>query len=133
MVNDSRVSDFVFSCMIIGDFVALFTIFAVLIYAFHFFVIRAKPSLCYYDPYDPPLDLVDDVSERMRKFSSKIKRRLSKDRESLGKKVSFEVNIDAINEPEEAIYEEPMEVKAKVLLGRNTLPLQIGQDNEVFV
>ena len=47
--NSNDVSGLVLKLMIIGDFIAMFTIFTALLFTFHFILVKIKPSLCYHD------------------------------------------------------------------------------------
>ena len=98
-----EIDDFVFNVMVIGDFIALFTIFGCIILALHFFIITTKRSWCYFNSWGEE----DNISLLIKRLSSKIRK---KEPENLDKKVSF----DFCTDNDEAIYEEPQEVMSRV-------------------
>ena len=47
--NSNDVNGLLLKFMIIGDFIAIFTIFAALLFTFHFILVKINPSLCYHN------------------------------------------------------------------------------------
>ena len=117
-----EVSDFEFKLMLIGDVIALSTIFAVLIFTVHFILVKFKPSWFYHKKRKTE-DI--DVSQMVRRMSTKFKHLVNLENPSVGKEkslgekrvsrnVSF-AEIDTGGEKGEAIYEEltPKSAQAK--------------------
>ena len=65
-----EVSDFEFKLMLIGDVIALSTIFAVLIFTVHFILVKFKPSWFYHKKRKTE-DI--DVNQMVRRMSTKFK------------------------------------------------------------
>ena len=117
-----EVTDFEFKLMLIGDVIALSTIFAVLIFTVHFILVKFKPSWFYHKKRKTE-DI--DVSQMVRRMSTKFKHLVNLENPSVGKEkslggkrvsrnVSF-AEIDTGGEKGEAIYEEltPKSAQAK--------------------
>ena len=120
MALKGEVSDLVFKLMLIGDVIALSTIFAVLIFTVHFILVKFKPSWFYHKKRKNE-DI--DVNQMVRRMSTKFKH-LVIGNPPLGKRVSRQVsfggvdqlfNIETGGEKGEAIYEEltPKSAQAK--------------------
>ena len=122
MPISGEVSDFEFKLMLIGDVIALSTIFAVLIFTVHFILVKFKPSWFYHKKRKTE-DI--DVSQMVRRMSTKFKHLVNLENPSVGKEkslgekrvsrnVSF-AEIDTGGEKGEAIYEEltPKSAQAK--------------------
>ena len=116
------VSDFEFKLMLIGDVIALSTIFAVLIFTLHFILVKFKPSWFYHKKRKTE-DI--DVSQMVRRMSTKFKHLVNLENPSTekgislgGKRVSRNVSfaeVETGGEKGEAIYEEltPKSAQAK--------------------
>ena len=113
------VSDFEFKLMLIGDVIALSTIFAVLIFTVHFILVKFKPSWFYHKKRKTE-DI--DVSQMVRRMSTKFKHLVNLENPSVGKekslggkRVSRNVSFAEIDTGGEAIYEEltPKSAQAK--------------------
>ena len=114
-----EVSDFEFKLMLIGDVIALSTIFAVLIFTVHFILVKFKPSWFYHKKRKTE-DI--DVSQMVRRMSTKFKHLVNLENPSVGKekslggkRVSRNVSFAEIDTGGEAIYEEltPKSAQAK--------------------
>ena len=117
-----EVSDFEFKLMLIGDAIALSTIFAVLIFTVHFILVKFKPSWFYHKKRKTE-DI--DVSQMVRRMSTKFKHLVNLENTSMekgialgGKRVSRNVSfaeVETGGEKGEAIYEEltPKSAQAK--------------------
>jgi len=117
-----EVSDFEFKLMLIGDVIALSTIFAVLIFTVHFILVKFKPSWFYHKNRKTE-DI--DVSQMVRRMSTKFKHLVNLENPSTekgislgGKRVSRNVSfaeVETGGEKGEAIYEEltPKSAQAK--------------------
>ena len=117
-----EVSDFEFKLMLIGDVIALSTIFAVLIFTVHFILVKFKPSWFYHKKRKTE-DI--DVSQMVRRMSTKFKHLVNLENPSTekgislgGKRVSRNVSfaeVETGGEKGEAIYEEltPKSAQAK--------------------
>ena len=86
MARELNVNDVVFKIMVIGDFIAMFTLFAVFLCLLHLIVAKIKPSLLYHDVDD--FGVVSRLKEMVRNRQA-------------SKTVSF---------GDEAIYEEPKNI-----------------------
>ena len=117
-----EVSDLEFKLMLIGDAIALSTIFAVLIFTVHFILVKFKPSWFYHKKRKNE-DI--DVSQMVRRMSTKFKHLVNLESPPLGKgislggkRVSRQVSFGGVEtggEKGEAIYEEltPKSAQAK--------------------
>ena len=113
-----EVSDLVFKLMLIGDVIALSTIFAVLIFTVHFILVKFKPSWFYHKKRKNE-DI--DVNQMVRKMSTKFKHLVNLENLPLGKRISLggkRVSFGGVEtggEKGEAIYEEltPKSAQAK--------------------
>ena len=123
MPISGEVSDFEFKLMLIGDVIALTTIFAVLIFTVHFILVKFKPSWFYHKKRKTE-DI--DVSQMVRRMSTKFKHLVNLENSSTmgkriflgGKRVSRNVSfaeVETGGEKGEAIYEEltPKSAQAK--------------------
>ena len=122
MPISGEVSDFEFKLMLIGDVIALSTIFAVLIFTVHFILVKFKPSWFYHKKRKSE-DI--DVSQMVRRMSTKFKHLVNLENPSTekgislgGKRVSRNVSfaeVETGGEKGEAIYEEltPKSAQAK--------------------
>jgi hypothetical protein len=93
---------------VIGDFIAMFTVFAALLFAFHFILVKIKPSLCYHDPIASDFDMYQMAKD----VTSKFQKIATKRQPSLQKTVSFHEE-NSLESGDEAIYEEPVNVYNK--------------------
>ena len=118
MPISGEVSDFEFKLMLVGDVIALTTIFAVLIFTVHFILVKFKPSWFYHKKRKTE-DI--DVSQMVRRMSTKFKHLVNLENTSMekgialgGKRVSRNVSFAEV-EKGEAIYEEltPKSAQAK--------------------
>ena len=110
-----EVSDLVFKLMLIGDAIALSTIFAVLIFTVHFILVKFKPSWFYHKNRKTE-DV--DVNQMVRRMSTKFKHLVNLGNPPIGpteKKNIFEKRVSFGGEKGEAIYEEltPKSAQAK--------------------
>ena len=118
MALKGEVSDLVFKLMLIGDVIALSTIFAVLIFTVHFILVKFKPSW-FYHKKGKTEDI--DVNQMVRKMSTKFKHLVNLENLPLGKRISLggkRVSFGGVEtggEKGEAIYEEltPKSAQAK--------------------
>jgi len=106
--SEEGVSEVVFKLMLIGDFVAMFTVFAALLFALHFILVKIKPSLCYHDPLASDFDMYQMAKD----VTSKFQKIANKRQPSLQKTVSFHEE-NSSKSGDEAIYEEPVNVYNK--------------------
>ena len=102
------VTPVVLKLMLIGDFIAMFTVFAALLFALHFILVKIKPSLCYHDPIASDFDMYQMAKD----VTSKFQRIATKRQPSLQKTVSFHEE-NSSESGDEAIYEEPANVYNK--------------------
>ena len=102
------VTPVVLKLMLIGDFIAMFTVFAALLFALHFILVKIKPSLCYHDPIASDFDMYQMAKD----VTSKFQRIATKRQPSLQKTVSFHEE-NSSESGDEAIYEEPVNVYNK--------------------
>ena len=102
------VTPVVLKLMLIGDFIAMFTVFAALLFAFHFILVKIKPSLCYHDPIASDFDMYQMAKD----VTSKFQKIATKRQPSLQKTVSFHEE-NSSESGDEAIYEEPVNVYNK--------------------
>ena len=79
------VTPVVLKLMLIGDFIAMFTVFAALLFALHFILVKIKPSLCYHDPIASDFDMYQMAKD----VTSKFQKIATKRQPSLQKTVSF--------------------------------------------
>ena len=118
MALKGEVSDLVFKLMLIGDVIALSTIFAVLIFTVHFILVKFKPSWFYHKKRKTE-DI--DVNQMVRRMSTKFKHLVNLENLPLGKRISLggkRVSFGGVEtggEKGEAIYEEltPKSAQAK--------------------
>ena len=118
MALKGEVSDLVFKLMLIGDVIALSTIFAVLIFTVHFILVKFKPSW-FYHKKGKTEDI--DVNQMVRRMSTKFKHLMNLENLPLGKRISLggkRVSFGGVEtggEKGEAIYEEltPKSAQAK--------------------
>ena len=71
--SEDGVSEVVFKLMVIGDFIAMFTVFAAFLFALHFILVKIKPSLCYHDPIASDFDMYQmakDVTSKFQKIAT---------------------------------------------------------------
>ena len=83
--SEDGVSEVVFKLMVIGDFIAMFTVFAAFLFALHFILVKIKPSLCYHDPIASDIDMCQMAKD----VTSKFQKIATKRQPSLQKTVSF--------------------------------------------
>ena len=102
------VTPVVLKLMLIGDFIAMFTVFAALLFALHFVLVKIKPSLCYHDPIASDFDMYQMAKD----VTSKFQKIATKRQPSLQKTVSFHEE-NSSESGDEAIYEEPVNVYNK--------------------
>ena len=132
----SEVNDLTFSVMVTGDFIAMFTLFGVLMVAAHFVITKAKPHWCYDLKTVPSGTNQNSSFKSLRNLSARMKSFLKREhkKESLKKTVSFDgLQDDDEDKPqnefdEEAIYEEPYEVQEQVQKMENA-----PKEREIFV
>ena len=118
MALKGEVSDLEFKLMLIGDVIALSTIFAVLIFTVHFILVKFKPSW-FYHKKGKTEDI--DVNQMVRRMSTKFKHLMNLENLPLGKRISLggkRVSFGGVEtggEKGEAIYEEltPKSAQAK--------------------
>ena len=115
MALKGEVSDLEFKLMLIGDVIALSTIFAVLIFTVHFILVKFKPSWFYHKKRKTE-DI--DVNQMVRRMSTKLKHLVNLGNPTMGKRVSRGVSFGGVEtggEKGEAIYEEltPKSAQAK--------------------
>ena len=108
--TEEGVSEVVFKLMLIGDFIAMFTVFAALLFALHFILVKIKPSLFYHDPIASDFDF--DMYQMAKDVTSKFQKIATKRQPSLQKTVSFHEE-NSSESGDEAIYEEPVNVYNK--------------------
>ena len=102
------VTPVVLKLMLIGDFIAMFTVFAALLFALHFVLVKIKPSLCYHDPIASDFDMYQMAKD----VTSKFQKIATKRQPSLQKTVSFHEE-NSSGSGDEAIYDEPVNVYNK--------------------
>ena len=102
------VTPVVLKLMLIGDFIAMFTVFAALLFALHFVLVKIRPSLCYHDPIASDFDMYQMAKD----VTSKFQKIATKRQPSLQKTVSFHEE-NSSESGDEAIYEEPVNVYNK--------------------
>ena len=106
--SEDGVSEVVFKLMLIGDFIAMFTVFAALLFALHFILVKIKPSLCYHDPIASDFDMYQMAKD----VTSKFQKIATKRQPSLQKTVSFHEE-NTSESGDEAIYDEPINIYNK--------------------